>query len=365
MRSTTTKPADVDTPKASQNALQIPEILESIIIWSLHLHYVYDDRCRRVNQLRRVAKVWQSTIDHNPVLRCFAFRDPLNTSSASASSPSQKTTPTTPSPPPPPPRFSLAIFCRPYCTALEYELAAVTEIACSHSKPIGQSEFQKVLHSITMTHSPIIKGFRKKRKVPRCLASNIFVTGPTVESIYLRFSGSADSDWLEALRKFAKPTDYVFNLFNNFEYDYHVESEEGVRGNDLVNAVGKAVGSFYELSGKGEGKDASFLIQKIEVWIGNPVLLKERPQSIPGWQIRTLWESKPWKIRDQPWYRAINKGISSTKSAIKEVIWRLIYIMGEVVYILYVYVVEYWYIVMAPFCFCKWCYRWVRDKLRN
>ncbi|KAK6513736.1 hypothetical protein TWF506_008173 [Arthrobotrys conoides] len=286
MPTTTAANANVtvhDIPKASQNALQIPEILETIIIWSLHLHYVYDDRCRRVNQLRRVAKVWQSTIDHNRTLRSFAFRDPLNTSS---SSPLEITTPTTPS------RFHLATFCRPYCTALEYELAAVTEIAYSRKKLIGKSEFQKVLYSITTTHGPLIKSFRKKHKVPRCLASNIFITGPTVESIYLRFSGSADTVWFESLGKTAKPTDYLSNLFNNFEYDYHIESSVGVTGNDLIDGIGKAINSFYTLAVSSKG---SFLIQKIEIWIGNPALLKERPQSVPGWQIRTLWDSKPWK----------------------------------------------------------------------
>ncbi|KAK6499002.1 hypothetical protein TWF481_011571 [Arthrobotrys musiformis] len=255
-------------PSAAQHALQIPEILEAIVIWSLHLHYVYDDRCRRVNQLRRVAKVWQMTVDHNPTLRTFAFRDPPNATSDS--------------------KTHLATFCRPYCGALEYELAAITELAMS-DKTVGLSEFHKVSHSITMTHGSLIKGFRKKRKVPRCLASDIYITKPAVGSVYLRFSGSANSDWLDALNGIAKPTDFVHNLFDSFEYDYHIESPTGVNAQDLLGGIDKAVNSLYTL------RKGSFLVQKIEVWIGNPALLKERPQSIPGWQIRKLWESKPWK----------------------------------------------------------------------
>ncbi|KAK6352257.1 hypothetical protein TWF730_009088 [Orbilia blumenaviensis] len=257
-------------PSATQIALKIPELLESIIIWSLHLHYVYDDRCRRVNQLRRVAKAWRTTIDHNPTLRVFAFRDPLNTS--------PETNP------------HLATFCRPYCRALEYELAAVMEMR-SHSprKAIGFAEFQKVSHSISMEHSPLIKGYRKNRRVPRCLASDVFITKPTLPSVYLRFSGSSDHDWLEALKGIARPRDYVHNHFDNFEYDYNVSSPTGVTAKDLIQELEKAIKSFYKLA------SGSFMILKIEVWIGDPDLLKERPQSIPGWQVRMIWEPCLWK----------------------------------------------------------------------
>lgn len=165
----------------------------------------------------------------------------------------------------------------------------VTELALSSKKTVGLSEFQKVSHSIATTHGPLIKGFRKKRRVPRFLASDIFVTRPAIESIYLRFSGSSDHDWLEALKGIAKPTDYIHNLFESFQYDYHIESSTGVKAKDLINGIDKSINSFYTLP-KG-----SFLVHKIEVWIGNSELLKEGPQSISGWQIRMLWEAKPWK----------------------------------------------------------------------
>ncbi|KAK6339812.1 hypothetical protein TWF718_009203 [Orbilia javanica] len=257
-----------NTANTRPNPLQIPEILESIIIWSLHLHYVYDERCKLVNKLRRVAKVWKIAIEHNPTLRSFAFRDPPSALSAS--------------------RAHLAIFCRPYCLALECELSAIQELELSGVRPVGLSELKKVMHSITMTHGNLIKEFRKKRKVPRCLMTDIFVTGPAVTSIYIRYSGSSDHDWLEGLRGIAKPTDFVYDFFNNFKYDYNIQNPSGVSAKDLLGGIEKSVKSFYDLP-KG-----SFLVQTIEIWIGDPEVLKEQPQYISCWQVRKIWESNPW-----------------------------------------------------------------------
>ncbi|KAK6339810.1 hypothetical protein TWF718_009202 [Orbilia javanica] len=216
-------------PQISAAALQVlnlPELLEEIILYDLSTISIGQSRTQprhwnkgwvRLNQLRGVSKGWSSIIDHSPKLGKIVFRYPVTSCYIKIE------------------RLSL---CEPFLCSLGDKMKEMSEI-----KNFKGASTLEEFEIFTSSLAPLA-GY---------VSSNVFVSQPAVEAVFIRFSGLANASWLRDYEAYVRPVDYS-RVSSTQDYCYHYKVVNyrggGVTAEDLVSSLMVVICKFFSFDGQ-------------------------------------------------------------------------------------------------------------------
>lgn len=266
-RSIQTRQEIINPPTAAYRVLNLPELLEEIVLYDLSTISTTRSRSQprhwnngwiRLNNLRRVSKRWSLVINCSPKLGKIIFRYPA------------------------------------ICSYVKIEKLRLCEpFLCSLGKKMRHmSEIKNYRGASTLTQ---FEEFRDKiAPLAGYTASGVFVSRPAVEAVYIRFSGLADTFWLGGYEAFVRPVDYS-RVSSSHDYCYHHKVINrrggGVTAEDLVSSLLLVLCKF--LSFEGEFRNLT-----IDLAVGNCMSL-DNTQLLSIVSSRPLWEPV-WSARGKP-----------------------------------------------------------------
>ncbi|KAK6513737.1 hypothetical protein TWF506_008174 [Arthrobotrys conoides] len=265
---TPTRP--ISTYTAAYQVLNLPELLEEIILYDLTTittiattrpshprphHWV--NNWDRLTHLRQVCKTWSIIIDFSPKLGRLVYRYPKICTYV---------------------KIENLSLCEPFLWSLCCKMKKMSEIRDWDG--FGTvTEFDGFVREIAPSGGYV--------------ASNVFVSQPAVQAVYIRFSGLADSTWLKDYEAFIRPVDYS-RISSGRDYSYHYavinnrDSGGGVTAEDLVNSLILVIGKFFSFGG-------GFRNLTIDLAVGNSMIFNGH-QFLSIVSSRRMWEPS-WSAR--------------------------------------------------------------------
>ncbi|KAK6352258.1 hypothetical protein TWF730_009089 [Orbilia blumenaviensis] len=263
------------TPTAADRVLNLPELLEEIIRYDVVPFQLLNDHYfgpypgftwKRVNKLRGVSRRWCSIIDSSPRLSGPVFRYP-------------KIWPYV--------KIEQLKPCGPFFDSLHRKMERISEI-----KNCGGSNTFPQIEEFTTKIIPY-SGY---------ITSDVFVSQPAMEAVYVRFSGYANEPWLEGFEASVRPEDYS-RVTKGYDYCYHYKVVNprggGVTVKDVVSSLIVVISNFFSFAGE-------FRNVMIELAFGNWVSL-EHAQFLSVIGSQFLW---------QPNLSFVSLAIGVTKTAV-------------------------------------------------
>ncbi|KAF3906738.1 hypothetical protein AA313_de0202452 [Arthrobotrys entomopaga] len=203
---------------AVQKVFKIPDFVEKI----LFLAYSREKNhaaCLKLHSLRLVSKVWQSVIDGSAILQSLAYSAPKIHSGGD--------------------QFGV---CHDHLDEIANTMKMVHHLQGDARRATGIKELNRCAH--LFAH--------------RAHASNIPVTKPAMNRLYILFEGTACQDWMRDLKVFTDDRTHDINRSDDstIAYYYHLSNSSGINVDEVINSVVSILRVFYSF-------EENFMIEKI------------------------------------------------------------------------------------------------------